>query len=161
MRVAAVLRESIVDGPGIRTVIFFQGCPRHCPGCHNPSTLPFDGGTQYSVEALADEVIANLTPIHRGITLSGGDPLAQKDELLQFVLLMKKRLPDLNIWCYTGYVFEEVKDYPVLQYLDVLVDGPFVMAQRDLNLPFRGSANQRLLDLPATFATGTVQLIKR
>ena len=79
LRVAGILNESIVDGPGIRAVVFFQGCPRHCEGCHNPSTLPFEGGMEYTPEDLAQDVIKRLTPLHRGITLSGGDPLAQAE----------------------------------------------------------------------------------
>ena len=141
LKVAAILEESIVDGPGIRSVIFFQGCPRHCEGCHNPDLLPFEGGTEYSPQQLADEVFPKLTPLHRGITLSGGDPLAQADDILE---------------CYTGYWYDEVKDSPVLQEIDVLVDGPFILAQRNLDLPFRGSDNQRLIDLTATRKSGSI-----
>lgn len=90
LRVAGILNESIVDGPGIRAVVFFQGCPRHCEGCHNPSTLPFEGGTEYTPEDLAQDVIKRLTPLHRGITLSGGDPLAQADGVLEFLQAIKK-----------------------------------------------------------------------
>lgn len=89
LRVAGILNESIVDGPGIRAVVFFQGCPRHCEGCHNPSTLPFKGGTEYTPEDLAQDVIKRLTPLHRGITLSGGDPLAQADGVLEFLQAIK------------------------------------------------------------------------
>ena len=101
LKVAAILEESIVDGPGIRSVIFFQGCPRHCEGCHNPDLLPFEGGTEYSPQQLADEVFPKLTPLHRGITLSGGDPLAQADDILEFLKLVRRENPKLTIWCYT------------------------------------------------------------
>ena len=154
LRVAGILNESIVDGPGIRTVVFFQGCPRHCEGCHNPSTLPFEGGTEYTAAALAQDVAARLTPLHRGITLSGGDPLAQADGVLEFLHEIKKLKPDLSVWCYTGYVYNDVKDLPALNEIDVLVDGPFVIAQRDLDFPYRGSRNQRLIDVPASLETG-------
>ena len=132
LRVAGILNESIVDGPGIRAVVFFQGCPRHCEGCHNPSTLPFEGGTEYTPEDLAKDVIKRLTPLHRGITLR----------------------PGLNVWCYTGYVYNEVKNLPVLKEINVLVDGPFILAQRDLDFPYRGSRNQRLIDVPASLEKG-------
>ena len=130
LKVAAILEESIVDGPGIRSVIFFQGCPRHCEGCHNPDLLPFEGGTEYSPQQLADEVFPKLTP--------------------------RRENPKLTIWCYTGYWYDEVKDSPVLQEIDVLVDGPFILAQRNLDLPFRGSDNQRLIDLTATRKSGSI-----
>ena len=148
LRVAGILNESIVDGPGIRAVVFFQGCPRHCEGCHNPSTLPFEGGTEYTPEDLAQDVIKRLTPLHRGITLSGGDPLAQAGGVLEFLQAIKKLKPGLNVWCYTGYVYNEVKNLPVLKEINVLVDGPFIMAEKNIELRFRGSANQRVLDVP-------------
>ena len=173
LKVAAVLEESIVDGPGIRSVIFFQGCPRHCEGCHNPDLLLFEGGTAYTPRQLADEVFARLTPLHRGITLSGGDlqeedsdsdedmdgtgdPLAQAEEIVDFLEIVRRERPQLTVWCYTGYLYDEVKEQPVLQLIDVLVDGPFILAQRNLDLPFRGSDNQRLIDLPATRMSGSV-----
>ena len=156
LKVAAVLEESIVDGPGIRSVIFFQGCPRHCEGCHNPDLLLFEGGTAYTPRQLADEVFARLTPLHRGITLSGGDPLAQAEEIVDFLEIVRRERPQLTVWCYTGYLYDEVKEQPVLQLIDVLVDGPFILAQRNLDLPFRGSDNQRLIDLPATRRSGSV-----
>ncbi len=160
LQVAAILEESIVDGPGIRTVIFFQGCPRHCEGCHNPDLLPFEGGTAYSARQLADEVFAKLTPLHRGITLSGGDPLAQADKVLEFLTIVRRERPKLTIWCYTGCCYDEVKNYPILGAVDVLVDGPFILAQRNLDLPFRGSNNQRLIDLPASKAAGSIVEVK-
>ena len=154
LRVAGILNESIVDGPGIRAVVFFQGCPRHCEGCHNPSTLSFEGGTEYTPEDLAQDVIKRLTPLHRGITLSGGDPLAQADGVLEFLQAIKKLKPGLNVWCYTGYVYNDVKNLPVLKEINVLVDGPFILAQRDLDFPYRGSRNQRLIDVPASLEKG-------
>lgn len=154
LRVAGIVSESIVDGPGIRTVVFLQGCPRHCPGCHNPSTLPFEGGTEYTAAALAQEVVQKMTPLHRGITLSGGDPLVQPDGVLEFLHAIKKLKPGLNVWCYTGYVYDEVKHLPALGEIDVLVDGPFVMAQRDLDFPYRGSRNQRLIDVKKSLQSG-------
>ena len=154
LRVAGIVKESIVDGPGIRTVVFLQGCPRHCEGCHNPSTLPFEGGTEYTAQQLAEEVAGIMTPLHRGITLSGGDPLAQADGVLEFLHELKKLKPGVNVWCYTGYVYDEVKHLAVMHELNVLVDGPFILAQRDLDFPYRGSRNQRLIDVPASLDKG-------
>ena len=160
LKVADVLAESVVDGTGIRTVVFFQGCPRHCPGCHNEPLLPFEGGTEYYAEDLAELILSKMTPIHRGVTFSGGDPLAQADGLLDLVYLLRKAKPDLNIWIYTGYLFEEVKDLPVIKAINVLVDGPFILEQRDISLPFRGSGNQRIIDIPATFKNNEIVELK-
>lgn len=160
LKVADVLAESVVDGTGIRTVVFFQGCPRHCPGCHNEPLIPFEGGTEYYPEDLAELIIGKMTPIHRGVTFSGGDPLAQADGLLDLVYLLRKAKPDLNIWIYTGYLFEEVKDLPVIKAINVLVDGPFILEQRDISLPFRGSGNQRIIDISATIKNNEIVELK-
>lgn len=154
LQVANILEESVVDGKGLRTVVFLQGCPHRCAGCHNPKLWPSKGGKGYTPEALAATIIAKMSPIHRGVTFSGGEPLAQAEELLQVIKGLRKIKPELNIWVYTGYIFEEIKDYPVLQEINVLVDGPFILAKRDISLPFRGSGNQRIIDLPKTFAQG-------
>ena len=160
LKVADILAESVVDGLGIRTVVFFQGCPRHCQGCHNATLIPFEGGTEYYPEELAEQIIAKMTPIHRGITFSGGDPLAQPDGLLDLVYLLRKAKPTLNIWLYTGYLFEEVKDLPVVKAVNVMVDGPFILEQRDISLPFKGSGNQRVIDIPATIQNNEVIELK-
>ena len=159
LKVANILPESVVDGLGIRTVIFFQGCPRHCVGCHNEKLIPFAGGTEYTATELADEILTYLSPIHRGITFSGGEPLSQADDLMDVIYLLRKAKPNLNIWVYTGFVFEDISTWPVISSFDVLVDGPFIMTERNLFLPFRGSNNQRLIDIPQTFkAKNVVQL---
>ena len=160
LKVADILAESVVDGLGIRTVVFFQGCPRHCPGCHNAPLISFEGGTEYYPEELAELIIAKMTPIHRGITFSGGDPLAQPDGLLDLVYLLRKAKPALNIWLYTGYLFEEVKELPVVKAVNVMVDGPFILEQRDISLPFKGSGNQRVIDIPATMQNNEVIELK-
>lgn len=160
LKVASIIPESVVDGPGIRTVVFLQGCPRHCEGCHNEPLLPFTGGTEYSASDLADEILRYLTPIHRGITFSGGDPLAQTDGLMDLIYLLRKAKPELNIWTYTGYTYEEVADWPIVSTFNVLVDGPYLKKQRNLFLPFRGSENQRIIDIPATRAQGKIVLLE-
>lgn len=154
IRYADIIHESVVDGSGIRLVVFLQGCPHHCAGCHNEQLISGEGGKQVSEQALAGMIIARLSPLHQGITFSGGDPLMQAEALCKVVELIKAERPAINIWVYTGYVYEEIKDLPVLQHVDVLVDGPFIAAQKDLYLTFRGSANQRIIDVVQSKAAG-------
>ncbi|MDD4587484.1 MAG: anaerobic ribonucleoside-triphosphate reductase activating protein [Heliobacteriaceae bacterium] len=156
IRYAAVIGESIVDGVGVRVTAFFQGCPRQCAGCHNPDLQPLAGGREITVEDFAGLILAKITPWHRGVTFSGGDPLLQAAELARVITVIRARRPDLDIWVYTGYLFEAVQDLPVIGLIDVLVDGPFIREQRDLSLAFRGSANQRLIDVPRSLAAGRV-----
>lgn len=156
IKYADIVNESVVDGLGIRLTAFLQGCPRHCPGCHNPLLLSSDGGIEIGEEDLADLLLSRISPIHRGITFSGGDPLAQADALLNVIFLIRRRNPALDIWVYTGYHFEEVKELPVMRFIDVLIDGPFILEQMDLRIPFRGSANQRIIDVPKSLKTDEV-----
>lgn len=156
IRLAGITANSVVDGPGLRTVIFLQGCPRHCPGCHNADLLDVSGGKEVSLEDALTEIRANISPITQGITFSGGDPLLQPEALQKVLVQLRKEYPRLDIWVYTGYIYEEIKHLPVLDLVDVLVDGPFKQEQKDLELAFRGSANQRLIDLAKTRQTGQV-----
>ncbi|MEG6616449.1 anaerobic ribonucleoside-triphosphate reductase activating protein [Peptococcaceae bacterium 1198_IL3148] len=160
VRVAGITKSSVVDGLGIRTVVFFQGCPRHCPGCHNEDTIPFAGGQEMTVSQLAAEINNSISPMTKGITFSGGDPLAQPEALVEVIEILRQQQPNLDIWVYTGYTFEEVQDNPVMKVIDVLVDGPFIQAQRDISLAFRGSTNQRLIDMPKTLAAGKLVLLQ-
>ncbi|MFZ7103210.1 MAG: anaerobic ribonucleoside-triphosphate reductase activating protein [Peptococcaceae bacterium] len=156
IRYADILTDSIVDGPGIRLVVFLQGCPRVCPGCHNPSLLSKEGGKAITERELAKKILKLFTPRHAGLTFSGGDPLLQPAELENVIAFIRKRKPEINIWVYTGYLFEEVRDLPVLQDIDVLVDGPFILKQKDISLVFRGSRNQRIIDVPNSLAGGEI-----
>ena len=147
-----VADDSIVDGPGIRLAVFAQGCKRRCPGCHNPEALPFEGGTATTTQTLINKVIAN--PLLTGVTLSGGEPFDQALVLAGFARQIRKM--GLTVWAYSGYTFEELsagvpseEARELLCSIDVLVDGPYVQEQRDLNLQWRGSANQRVIDVPA------------
>ena len=160
LRYADIINDSVVDGPGIRTVVFLQGCPRHCPGCHNPSTLDPNGGQEISERALAKMILRALTDQHAGLTLSGGDPMLQHKELVEVLSFVKKRLPNLNIWAYTGYLFEEIKHYPIMAYLDVIVDGPFIQSQKALDLVYCGSANQRLIDVKKSLETDQTKILE-
>ena len=157
LRVAGCVADSIVDGPGLRFTVFFQGCPHHCPGCHNPETWAFEGGQECTPEELV--ALAKRSPLCKGITLSGGEPFAQAgDEMLEFVRLC--RAAGFEVAAYTGYTFEQLfamEDPDVqklLGLLDILVDGRFVEAERSLSLRFRGSRNQRIIDLPQSLAAG-------
>lgn len=145
IRIAGVVPESIVDGEGIRYAIFMQGCNRHCEGCQNPATHPLDGGKIVDTDELIDAIKKN--PLLSGITLTGGEPLLQIPAAIELAKATKNL--GLNVWCYTGYTYEEIPPdaQELLKYVDVLVDGEFILALRDLELDFRGSKNQRIIDL--------------
>lgn len=156
LRIAGTVGESIVDGPGIRYVVFTQGCPHHCPGCHNPETHGFDGGREVGTDTLLADIRRN--PLVSGVTFSGGEPFAQAGALLPLAEAL--RADGRHLMAYTGYTLEELLESPdgavqaLLRTLDLLVDGRFVQEQRSLELRFRGSANQRVLDVPQSLAQG-------
>ena len=162
LRLAGVVRESIVDGPGIRMTVFVQGCPHHCKGCHNEHTWDFDGGYESSVERILEE--AAKDKLLRGVTLSGGEPFCQAQALT--VLAKRAHEMGLNVFCYTGYTFEKLyaqfDEHPeyreLLEQCDWLVDGPFVEEQMSLMLHFRGSRNQRILDVSKSLEEGKAVL---
>lgn len=159
IRISGIERESIVDGDGIRYVIFVQGCPHHCPGCHNPQTHSFDGGKLVSVDDLLRDISKRKKHID-GITLSGGEPFCQSDQCC--IIAEKAHELGLTVWCYTGYLFEDLygQGNKLLEFVDVLVDGPFIQERRSLSLEFRGSNNQRLIDVPASLEAGAAVLKK-
>lgn len=150
IRAAGVVRESIVDGPGIRFTLFVQGCPHRCKGCHNPETHDFSGGYETTTENIYNEFIKD--PILQGITLSGGEPIEQVDLLLP----LAKAVNDFgkNVVLFSGYTIEHLlemgKSKPsiieLLEQCFLLIDGPFIESEKDLTLVFRGSRNQRLID---------------
>ncbi|MEG6522244.1 anaerobic ribonucleoside-triphosphate reductase activating protein [Desulfotomaculum sp. 1211_IL3151] len=156
LRLGGITANSVVDGPGLRTVVFLQGCPRYCAGCHNEELLKPEGGREVTIEEAVEEIKTMISPLTQGVTFSGGDPLLQPEALACLVKELKGYFPRLDIWVYTGYRYEEVKALPVFEQVDVLVDGPFVQEQKDLDLVFRGSANQRLIDVPKTRQTDQV-----
>lgn len=157
LRVAGTVAESIVDGPGLRYTIFVQGCPHGCPGCHNPQTHDFAGGADMTVQAILDDIAR--FPYLGGVTLSGGEPFCQAQALA--VLARALREKGKHIMAFSGYTFEELLalDDPgvlaLLEQLDLLVDGRFELAARSVELRFRGSSNQRVLDVPASLAAHT------
>ncbi len=159
MRIAGTVQDSIVDGPGLRFTVFTQGCPHHCEGCHNPQTHDYNGGTEIPVEEIVGEMLKN--PLTDGVTLSGGEPFEQPGDC--FIIAEAAHRNGLNVWAYSGYTFEQLlkkaeSDENVnrlLHEVDVLVDGPFILAERSLNIKWRGSRNQRLIDAAKSLEAGT------
>ena len=159
LQVAGFLEHSTVNGEGFRSVLFLSGCPHHCPECHNQEMQSITYGEEVPYWQLLKR-IEKVLPLIDGLTLSGGEPFMQAAALIPFVKCVKEKF-NLSIWCYTGYTYEELcKDtlhQQLLKYIDVLVDGPFIAALKDTNLKYRGSSNQRILnispDMPPTLLT--------
>ncbi len=162
LKISGVVNNSIVDGPGLRFTLFTQGCPHNCPGCHNPQTHPFKGGKNYSLRKFKKDI--SLNTLLYGVTFSGGDPFSQAKALIPYAKCVKER--GLELACYTGFVFEQLFSGSVpfakelLQYIDILIDGKFVLAQKSLNLRFKGSKNQRTIDVQSSLKEGKVVLSK-
>lgn len=154
LRIAGIMRESIVDGPGIRFAVFCQGCPHDCPGCHNPETHDPAGGNEVKIDRILQEFDKN--PLLSGMTFSGGESMCQPEGFAVLGREVKARGKTITI--YTGYTLEQLlkmaEDTPaigeLLEMCDILIDGPFIMGKRDLNLQFRGSSNQRVIDMNRT-----------
>ena len=162
IRIAGVVRESIVDGPGLRFTVFCQGCPHGCKGCHNMATHDFSGGYDCEISRILEAIDEN--PLLDGVTFSGGEPMCQPEAFYNLAVQVKER--GLNIVTYTGFTYEELITMgesnigvkKLMDLTDILVDGRFVLEERDLTLPFRGSANQRLIDMNLTRELGKLTL---
>ena len=162
IRLYGLVTDSIVDGPGFRTSIFTQGCPHHCPGCHNPGSHDFEAGTVYTLDDIEKKFSGN--PLLDGVTLTGGEPFCQAAACAE--LARRAHTRGLNVWTYTGYTYEKLTEIAasdpdvaaLLAVTDVLVDGPFLLAQRSLELKYCGSRNQRLIDVKKSLAAGEVVL---
>jgi len=158
MRIAGLVQDSIVDGPGLRFVVFMQGCELCCEGCHNPDTWDRGGGTETTVEKIITEMSGN--PLTDGITMSGGEPFLQAAECVALAAAARDR--GLNVWVYSGFTFEELlvraskiaEVRSLLELTDVLVDGRFILSERSLMIKWRCSRNQRMLDIPKSLASG-------
>ncbi len=149
MNIATVKYNDIADGLGVRTTVFVSGCRRHCPGCQNPETWDFGYGEQFNWQS-EQMIIDSLRPSWiQGLTICGGEPFEPENEktLITFLQRVRREFPGKDIWIYTGYTLEEVKDRELLRYADVLVDGPYLEDQKDAGLAFRGSRNQRIIFL--------------
>lgn len=146
LSIADIIEGTTVDGPGFRTSIYFSGCTHRCNGCHNPDTWDINTGMPITI----DEVMSIIRRNRFNVTFSGGDPFLQSNKIIPLAKMIKSE--GYTIWCYTGYIYEHLATHPVmsrlLQYLDVLVDGPYIESMRDTQLRFRGSSNQRLIDVP-------------
>jgi len=159
MRYAGLIKDDVNNGDGVGLTLFTQFCPHHCRGCQNPETWSKTGGLEYTNSVYND--IINYFMEHKyatRLTLSGGDPICSPDITQPLCKKIKEIRPDVKIWLYTGYIFENIKDNPILEYIDVMVDGPFIMEQRDITLRFRGSANQRIIDVQESIKKGETVL---
>ena len=149
MNYGAIKKTDIANGPGVRVSLFVSGCRNHCPGCFQPETWDFDYGAPFTEET-EDEIMKALNhPWIQGLSVLGGDPMEPENQagLLPFLRRVKETLPEKDIWIYTGYKLEDVALSPLLSYADAVVDGPFIEAEKDLPLAFRGSRNQRIIHL--------------
>ena len=153
-----ILEDTTVDGQGFRPAIYSAGCPNGCPGCHNPESWDINRGHWMSTEEILEKVLADN---FADVTFSGGDPMYQPEGFTELARAIKRQSRK-NIWCYTGYKFERLRhdrrQAELLQYIDVLVDGPYVESLRDRDVLFRGSRNQRLIDVQASLREGEVVL---
>lgn len=155
LQVLDINEGTSVDGPGLRTSIYFAGCTHHCSGCHNPQSWDPAAGKQVTEEELLKVIEYN----DFNVTFSGGDPFMQADKVAHLAHRIRTELGK-NIWCYTGYTWEQILQHPefrpLLDNIDVLVDSPFILAQRDISLLFRGSPNQRIIDVKASLNKGEI-----
>lgn len=162
IRLAGIVEESIVDGPGYRMAVFVQGCPHGCPGCHNPKTHDPAGGYLADTDAIIAKLGKN--PLVRGVTLTGGEPMMQAAALCEIAAAAQAK--GMSVWCYTGYTLEALAKernadrMRLLGLVDVLVDGPYIARERSLDLLYCGSRNQRLIDMRRTRESGAVCLFE-
>lgn len=167
MNYADIRPIDVANGPGIRVSLFVSGCPHHCEGCFNPETWDFGYGKPFG-EAQIQEILAALgKPYIHGLSLLGGEPLAPANQadVLALIRRVREVFPQKDIWCYSGYQYEDLmagtvgtQSRPLVEALDVLVDGPFILERKNLSIRFRGSDNQRLIDVPATLKAGEICL---
>ena len=155
-----ITKDDMLNGDGLRVVLWVAGCGHACPGCHNPITWDENGGLPFD-EAAKEEIFTELAKDYvSGVTFSGGDPLypANREQIGALAREVHARFPEKTIWLYTGFLWEDIKDLPFLKYVYVLVDGPFVEAEKDVTLHWKGSANQRVIDVKKSLAQGSVVL---
>ena len=156
MRYSGLILNDIAAAPGLCVTLFTQGCPHRCPGCHNPETWNFDGGKEFTSDTL-NQIINGLTAqgIKRNLCIMGGEPLCNENLFLTYLVIkeVKEKFPEVKVYIWTGYVYEDLLDHSnpyiknVLELTDILIDGPYIEAERDITLHMRGSRNQRIIDL--------------
>lgn len=160
LQILDIVEDTMVDGPGFRTSIYCAGCQHACAGCHNPQSWDFRGGYAMTTDDIMRIIEADP---YANVTFSGGDPMYQPEGFAELARAIRQRT-DKDIWCYTGFVFEHLVNNPrhraLLELIDVLVDGPFVHALRSEDLIFRGSSNQRIIDVPRSLREGEVRLFE-
>lgn len=161
MNLYGYIPESVNEGKGLRAVLFISGCRHACPGCFSPDSWSFRAGEPFTEERqqqILHEVTAH--PLLEGVTLCGGDPFFSAVECTSWVRQLRTARPDLTVWAYTGFVYEELVSDPeraeLSRLCDVIIDGPYIAAERDVSLPYRGSRNQRIIDVGATMACQTI-----
>lgn len=163
MNVSGINFESIADGEGVRVVVFISGCLHNCKGCHNPASHSFTAGQPFTSD-LQDKIVAYIknTPFISGLTLSGGDPMYSAEELIPFVQKLRSEVDGVTVWIYSGFLYEEIKQNEemseLLKQCDVLVDGEFVLEQRDITLAYKGSQNQRIIDVQKSITDNKIIL---
>jgi anaerobic ribonucleoside-triphosphate reductase activating protein len=163
MNICGYIKESINEGLGLRTVVFISGCKHNCKGCHSPQTHNFKYGEEFTLEKQL-EIIEEYkkNPLLDGLCLCGGDPFYSAKEVIEFIKLFKLNKPDINIWSYTGFAYEEILNsndiymVELLKLCDVIIDGKFIEELKDLTLPFKGSKNQRIIDVKKSLEQGKV-----
>lgn len=168
MKYSGIKKHDVANGPGIRVSLFVSGCRHHCPGCFNPDTWSFEFGDEFT-DANVEEIMDALAPDYvKGLTVLGGEPFEPENQphVLELIKECRKRYPEKNIWCYSGYLFDEeivpgklgdpAVTSELIRNIDVLVDGEFHLAEKDLKLRFRGSANQRIIDVPKSLKAGEI-----
>lgn len=160
MKYGLLKKTDIANGSGVRVSLWVSGCDRHCPGCFNVESQDYNYGEEFTVDTVNEIALALGKEHISGLTILGGEPLSNvnRPTVLALVYLIKKVFPDKTIWIYTGYKYEEVKEDPILCFTDVLVDGEFIEDLKDISLKFRGSSNQRIIDLNKTKLSGELRL---
>lgn len=161
MRYHNITKDDMLNGEGLRVVLWVAGCTHHCKNCQNPETWDINGGIPFDAEAKAELFEALDKPHISGITFSGGDPLhpQHRDEVFALAKEIKEKFPDKNVWLYTGFLWEDFKDNPNIKYIDVFVDGEFVEELKNVNLPWVGSSNQRIINVEQTLKQQEICLI--
>ena len=161
MKYGKINKTDIANGPGVRVSLFVSGCRNRCKGCFNPETWSFNYGEEYTSETWYEILYAMDPDYIAGLSILGGDPFEPEniETVTDLCKDIKRAYPDKTIWIYTGYLYEDLKDLEIMEYIDVLVDGPFIEAQKDITLKFRGSKNQRIIDVQASRSSGTIKLL--
>ena len=164
MHYGKIIYYDTANARGLSTVLFVSGCDNHCEGCHNPQTWDFNSGIPFDENALQELYEALNKPYIKGLTLTGGNPLDNAPEILYICRAVKEKFPTKDIWLYSGYTFEQIQELEIgvriLEYIDVLVDGPYIDEQRNITLHWVGSSNQRLINVPETLKQGKIITIQ-